>query len=145
MSPTVELRRDTSARGDLSEYEIALALMRAGKRVLRPLSSASRYDLLIDNRDGSFTRVQCKTGKLQNGAILFRVYSVSGHTTRTAPYRDEVDAFGVYCPTTGHAFLVPIDTVGPRTGSICLRVAPARNGQRSGTHDAMQFALGRRV
>lgn len=133
--------RDTSSRGDLSEHEIALALMRAGRRVLRPLASASRYDLVIDNRDGTFVRVQCKTGIQRDGRVLFRVYSVSGHTTRGAPYREEVDAFGVYCPTTGSAYLVPVAVVGPRTGSVCLRLEPARNGQKIGTHDAAEFLI----
>jgi hypothetical protein len=136
-------RRDTSTRGDLSELEIAAALMRAGHRLLRPLSSASRYDLVIDNRDGSFVRVQCKTGVLRDGRITFRVYSVSGHTTRSSPYLDEVDAFGVYCPVTRGAYLVPIAAIGLRSGSVCLRVSPPRNGQVHGIHLAEAFLIGR--
>jgi PD-(D/E)XK nuclease superfamily protein len=65
----------TSARGDLSEMEIATALMRAGMTVLRPLSAAVRYALVIDAGGGAFTRIQCKTGILRNGRILFRVCS----------------------------------------------------------------------
>jgi len=51
-------RRNTSRTGDLAELEIALALTRAGYRVLRPLSAASRYDLAIDNENGTLTRIQ---------------------------------------------------------------------------------------
>jgi len=134
-------QRDTSSRGDISEIEIAAELMRAGRRVLRPLSSASRYDLVIDNRDGTFVRVQCKTGQLRDGRIMFRVYSVSGHTTKAAPYHEEVDAFAVYCPTTRLAYLVPITAIGIRTGSVCLRVSPAKNGQRNGIHQAEPFVI----
>ena len=141
MNAMVADRRDTSSRGDLSEHELALALMRAGHAVLRPLASASRYDLVIDNRDGTFVRVQCKTGLLRGGRIMFRVYSVSGHTTKGAPYRDGVDAFGVYCPATGDAYLVPIAAIGQRTGSICLRIEPARNGQKLGIHDASRYLI----
>src|SRR5205823_11864207 len=54
--------RDTTRSGDLAELEITIALVRAGKRVLKPLSSACRYDLAIDEGDGHFTRVQCKSG-----------------------------------------------------------------------------------
>src|SRR5437016_9333491 len=71
--------KNTTLRGDIAEFQIAAALIRHGNRLLRPLSSASRYDLLIDNEDGTFTRVQCKSGVLRNGCVLFRVYSVSGH------------------------------------------------------------------
>ena len=141
MTEVVTGRRDTSSRGDLSEYEIAVALMRAGRRVLRPISSASRYDLAIDNRDGTFVRVQCKTGVLRDGRIVFRAYSVSGHSTKSAPYREDVDAFGVYCPATGHAYLIPIAAVGQRSGSVYLRVSPARNGQKHGVHDAREFLI----
>ena len=74
--------KDTTSRGDIAELQIAAALVRHGKRLLRPLSSASRYDLLIDNENGTFTRVQCKSGVLRNGCVLFRVYSMSGHETR---------------------------------------------------------------
>jgi PD-(D/E)XK nuclease superfamily protein len=80
---TVDVR-DTSAQGDLTEVEVTLALMRDGRRVFRPLSSASRYDLLLDNGDGTFTRVQCKTGVLRRGAVVFRLYSVSGHRSTAA-------------------------------------------------------------
>jgi hypothetical protein len=58
-------------RGDLAEMEVATALMRAGMTVLRPVSSAGRYDLAIDAGGGAFTRVQCKTGILRKGRILF--------------------------------------------------------------------------
>ena len=47
--------KDTTSRGDIAEMQVAAALVRAGKKLLRPLSSATRYDLLIDNEDGTFT------------------------------------------------------------------------------------------
>ena len=114
--------RDTTSRGDVAELQIAAALIRQGKRLLRPLSSASRYDLLIDNQDGTFTRVQCKSGVLRNGCVVFRVYSVSGHDTRAKGYVGQVDAFGVYCADTSATYLVrskPSRAVvtWPRSGS----------------------------
>jgi len=48
--------KDTTSRGDIAELQIAAALVRHGKRLLRPLSSASRYDLLIDYDNGTITR-----------------------------------------------------------------------------------------
>ena len=57
--------RDTTRRGELSEFEIIAALLRSGRVVLRPLSAGLRYDLVIDNEDGTFARVQCKTGVLR--------------------------------------------------------------------------------
>ena len=54
--------------GDRTEAIVIAALVRRGYRVLRPLSSNERYDLVLD-LDGEFLRVQCKTGRLRNGAI----------------------------------------------------------------------------
>jgi hypothetical protein len=92
--------RDTTSRGDITEFEIATALLRQGRKLLRPLSSACRYDLLIDNEDGTFTRIQCKTGILREGRVEFRLYSISGHRPEAIAYSGQVDAFGVYCPQT---------------------------------------------
>lgn len=134
---------DTTGRGDETELAVALALVRAGKRLLRPLSSASRYDLLVDNEDGTFLRIQCKTGRLRNGCIRFGTYSVSGHTTLGKRYGGQVDAFGVYCPQTGHTYLVPIEAFSGVASVGYMRVAPARNGQKRRIRSAEAFVIGR--
>ena len=136
-----QIVRSTSSRGDITEMEIAAALMRAGRRVLRPISASCRYDLLIDNDDGTFTRVQCKTGVLKAGSIIFRAYSVSGHTTAPMSYQGQIDAFGVHCPAIGTSYLVPIDSLTHARGMVSLRVSPARNGQVRRTRDAARFAI----
>jgi hypothetical protein len=110
-------------------------------KLLRPLSSASRYDLLIDNEDGTFTRVQCKSGVLRNGCVLFRVYSVSGHDTRAKGYRGQVDAFGVYCSGTSASYLVPAVAIANCEHFVALRVEPTRNGQRRGVRSAAEFVI----
>lgn len=133
--------RDTTSRGDITEIQIAAALMHSGRRVLRPLSSGLRYDLLIDNEDGTFTRVQCKTGALRHGGVVFRVYSVSGHTTRAVPYHGQVDAFGVYCLETGDTYLVPMTAIDDCNTMVCLRVAPAKNARVTGIRHAADFLI----
>lgn len=133
--------RDTTSRGDVAEFQIAAALVRQGKRLLRPLSSASRYDLLIDNQDGTFTRVQCKSGVLRNGCVVFRVYSVSGHNTRAKGYVGQVDAFGVYCAGTSATYLVPVEAIAGCGHMAALRVEATRNGQRRGVRSAAEFVI----
>lgn len=49
MDDTPRTKRDTTGRGDISEMEIATALMRAGHKVPRPISTGFRYDLVIDH------------------------------------------------------------------------------------------------
>jgi hypothetical protein len=135
--------KDTTSRGDIAESQIAAALMRRGKKLLRPVSSSSRYDLLIDNDDGTFTRIQCKSGVLRNGCVLFRVYSMSGHGTRARGYRGQVDAFGVYCSDTNSTYLVPVEAIAHCEHLVALRVEPARNAQRRRVRSAAAFVIGR--
>jgi hypothetical protein len=119
----------TTARGDLSEMEIATALMRAGMTVLRPLSGAVRYDLVVDVGGGAFTRVQCKTGILQKGRVLFRVCSADARRPLGVSYVGQADAFGVYCPQLATTYLVPMSAVAGLGIVASLRVDASRNRQ----------------
>ncbi len=103
--------------------------------------SDARYDLLIDGEDGSFVRIQCKTGSLRSGSVVFRVYSVSGHGGRSVPYHGQVDAFGVFCPEIRASYLVPVAAIGSHNAMVSLRIEPARNGQRLRVHLARDFPI----
>lgn len=133
--------KDTTSQGDITETQVAAALVRRGLRVLRPISSATRYDLLIDHDDGRFIRVQCKTGVLRQGCVLFRLYSISGHDTRTKHYAGQVDAFGIYCPQIHRSYLVPMAAIADCRYFATLRVEPSKNGQRLRTRSAEEFAI----
>lgn len=56
--------------GERSEAFILLAFLRNDVPVLKPFGDSQRYDLVIEH-DGRFKRVQCKTGRLVQGAIEF--------------------------------------------------------------------------
>lgn len=137
--------KETTGRGDIAEFAVLLALTSEGRKVLRPMSSAMRYDLLVDNEDGTFTRIQCKSGTLRSGRIEFRLYSVSGHNTRRCGYHGQIDAFGVYCPETGATYLVPMKALGDCGTLAALRTVPARNGQLRRTRAAEPFRIGSRT
>lgn len=134
--------RDTTSKGDLAELEVAMALMRAGRKVLRPFSTGLRYDLVIDDGQRRFTRIQCKMGILRDGAVQFRLYSVNV-SRRFVPrtYRGEVDAFGVYCPQTEACYLVPMSELSANAAFACLRTEPARNGQAAGIRLASDYMI----
>ena len=76
-----------------------------------------------------FLRVQCKTGRLKAGAVVFSARSVRSNTAVAVmrPYVGEIDYFAVYCPATRGIYLVPCDT-STRT-LVSLRVEPAANSQ----------------
>lgn len=120
--------RDTNVIGALTESKVLATLVSAGFVVAIPFGVA-KYDLIIDGNDG-LKRVQCKTGRLKNGAVSFNVYSVkrqSGGGWSTVCYQGEADLFGVYCPQNDKVYLVPVDD---HVGSIALRIEPAKNGQK---------------
>jgi len=121
--------KNTTTTGELSELEIAVALVRAGHPVLRPLSTGLRYDLVLDNGNGTFTRVQCKTGILRQGFVEFNVSSADRRRPNGTPYIGQIEAFGVYCPQNGKVYLVPIERVSAHASRARLRIDPARNGQ----------------
>jgi PD-(D/E)XK endonuclease len=84
MFPARAQALSTTAKGAGAEQAILLALMVAGKTVLKPVSTGLRYDLVMDNLGGTFTRVQCKTGVLKPGGGVVRFSHLQrGRAART--------------------------------------------------------------
>lgn len=117
--------RNTTGIGNVTQAMVLAALARAGKNVLVPFGEGLRYDLVIEE-NGRFLRVQCKTGKLKAGIVVFRNYS-TGYKNVGHPYGKDVDAYGVYCPQTQQVYFVPASECAGTFTS--LRITKARNGQ----------------
>ena len=131
--------------GDDSTLAIMLALKRAGFRILMPFGENTRYDLVTD--DGSNLRkVQCKTGRLRAGAVIFATCShYAHHPNPKLPRRDyqgQIDDFAVFCPSLGAVYLVPIEDLETTTYGT-LRVDPPRNGQRKRIKFAAAYEVAR--
>ena len=125
-------------KGDLSEVMIMAALMRRGETVLKPIGDNRRYDLVIE-RAGVFQRVQCKTGRLKNGAILFNTASTYFHSGGgRRGYAGEVEYFGVYCHALDRCYLVPF--LSAKT-TAALRVDPTKNTQKAKIRYAQDYQL----
>jgi hypothetical protein len=121
------------------------ALVAAGKVVLAPCVQIRPYDLVIEE-DGSFFRVQCKTGRLFRGAVAFRPHRLraakreTGWIRRVTNYKGDVDFFGVFCPEIESVYLVPIGVVN--TSMSCfLRLTPPKNGQKKGIRWAEDYLV----
>jgi hypothetical protein len=127
--------------GEKSEACIILALLRHDWPVLKPFGDSQRYDLVTE-RNGQFLRIQCKTGRLVDGAVSFPTCSSYRHRgLGTKDYRGQADLFAVYCPDNEKTYIVPVDDVGTRT--CRLRVLPSKNGQRDGVRPAQGYELAR--
>jgi len=131
--------------GDRSTLAIMFALQRDGYAISMPFGENTRYDLVIDN-GARLRRVQCKTGRLRNGAVEFATCSNYGHhrnpgASRVA-YSGQIDDFAVFCPQLGSVYLIPIEDVPTRNVGI-IRVDPPRNGQRKGVRLAAAYEVAR--
>jgi hypothetical protein len=128
--------------GDRTTLAVMLVLREAGFGVLTPFGENTRYDLAIDDGCKLF-RVQCKTGRIRQGAVRFAVCSCYGHHLRVKDvrrdYRGQVDYFGVYCPDNVAVYLVPIADLSVRV-QAALRVEPARNSR---IRLASQYEIGK--
>jgi hypothetical protein len=136
------VKRNTKRVGDISELRVMCDLVRAGYLVSIPFGENHRYDLIVE-RDFVLYRVQVKTGRLRKGVVLFNCYSSHTHRGGAAArlYTGEVDYFGIFCPDTDCTYLVPLDEMTVKVGT--LRVAPTQNGQNKGLRWASDYILGK--
>jgi len=108
--------------GDRSTMMIMLALRKQGFDVYLPFGENTRCDLITE-KNGRLSRVQCKTGRLAAGAVLFCPCSTYAHhpnpKIRRRSYTGEIDEFAVYCPGTRAVYLIPIADVQTRPLPHC--------------------------
>ncbi|CAN5201503.1 hypothetical protein BH09ACT13_BH09ACT13_07710 [soil metagenome] len=132
------------ATADRTALAVMLALREAGHTISVPCGKNTRYDLIADDGE-RLLRVQCQTGRLRDGAVVFRPSSSYAHhaSPRAARrrYDGQIDYFGVYCLDSGVVHLVPIEDV-TTTWMAMLRVEPARNGRQKRIRLAADYEIG---
>jgi PD-(D/E)XK endonuclease len=112
-------KRNKKALGERSQAIIIYRLLEAGYNILTPYGDNTRYDLVIEDADGQFWRVQCKTAWLEP----------DGNTIR----------FAVYSPDTDKVYLVPINHVGKT--EMKLRLVAPKNSNQWGVKMAPDYEL----
>jgi hypothetical protein len=133
----------TDQKGAIAELAIALAAVRLGVDVYRPVAEGGRYDLIFEIEDRLW-RVQCKWAPRHGDVVIVRCYS-----TRRGPdgllkriyVPGEIDAFAAYCPALDQCYFLPYALFESRT-QILLRLAPTQNNQNLGVNWASQFEFG---
>ena len=140
-------KRDSKSVGERSEAIIMSRLLQVGYMVLTPFGESSRYDLVIEDADGGFWRVQCKTAWLSEDGTYIRFNTASNHyhykggrtTNARRHYRGQIEYFAVYSPDTDKVYFLPVDHVG--TGHGFLRLLPTENNQKKGVRWAKDYEL----
>lgn len=90
-SQFMESFRPTSnkkALGERSQVFIIFKLLEHGYHVLTPYGDNTRYDLVIEDADGTFWRVQCKTGWLESNGAYIEFKAASSYYHRRREGRD---------------------------------------------------------
>ena len=136
-------KRDTNAIGDISESAIITRFLQLGYVVLTPYGGNQRYDLVIEDAEGQFWRVQCKTARIDEGGTLLRFdtanHNVTGKNRQMRHYRGQCDYFAVYCEELDKVYLIPVDQVG--TTRANLRLVSAKNNQEKHVRWAREYEL----
>ncbi len=107
-----------------------------------------RYDLVIEDAEGKFWKIQCKTAWLTNGGstIDFSTSSLlqAGQRGRKVStrksYKNEVHYFTVYSPDTRKVYLIPIEDT-PNAVMRLRLTDTAKNGQIKGIRYAADYEL----
>jgi hypothetical protein len=81
-----------------------------------------------------------KCGRVRDGCVIFNTVGTD-HGGGPRDYRGRADLFGVRCSEVGVLFLVPV-VIAPRS-SMGLRLAPAKNNERSRIHFAADYEIAR--
>jgi hypothetical protein len=101
--------------GDRSTLAIIVALQSQGLGVFMPFGENTRIDLISDN-GSRLSRIQCKTGRLRNGSVVFRTCSTYGHHPNPKVVRrgyvGEVDEFAVTAPSSNRSTSFRSRTLG---------------------------------
>jgi len=140
-------KKDSKSVGERSEAIIIARLLSVGYMVLTPFGENARYDLVIEDADSQFWRVQCKTAWLSKDNTYLQFNTASNHyhykggrtTNARRHYRGQIEYFAVYSPDTDKVYLIPIEHVG--TAQANLRLIPAENNQKKGIRWAQDYEL----
>ena len=145
--PTPKDKNAKGYAGSASEAIISAALIQAGYTVLTPNGYMHRYDLVIEDANGCFWRIQCKTAwlardqktlRFQGCSLLYKGQKGRKESKRQH-YQGEVDFFAVYSPDTKQVYFLPISDVSNTENS--LRLVPTGNKQEKRIKYAADYVL----
>jgi hypothetical protein len=126
----------TNQIGSITEAVVLAALVKLRKHIVIPYGNFGDYDLLIDE-EGKFVKVQCKTGILKDGVVLFNAYTQNAGGDRS--YGNSVDMYGVFCPQNGKVYLIPAPDCSQ--GKVSLRITPPKNNWKKRIRYAAQYEI----
>ncbi len=132
--------------GERAQAHVIAKFLEMGYRVLLPYGDSSRYDLVIEDAEGQFWRVQVKTAWVEKeGYIVFATTSLRSRSTNgrivysRAGYQGQVDYFAVYSQELRKVYLLPVNEVSQTR--MHLRLVPSKNKQEKNVHWAEDYEI----
>jgi hypothetical protein len=117
-------KHDTRRTGQISEAVIMARFLQLGYVVLTPYGGNQRYDLVIEDADGQFWRIQCKTGWINEARTILQFSTansnVTGKNRQLRHYRGQCNYFAVYNEVLNKVYLIAVDQVAIGVASLCL-------------------------
>ena len=136
-------RHDSNTKGQISEAMITARLLQNGYIVLIPYGGTQRYDMVVEDADGQFWRIQCKSAWIDEDGTVLKFdtanHNVTGNKRDWRHYRGECDYFALYSADLDKVYLVPVDEVGITRAH--LRLTPPKNKNQYGYKMASDYAL----
>ena len=136
-------KRDTNRIGEISESAIITRFLQLGYVVLIPYGGNQRYDLVIEDSEGQFWRVQCKSARIDEGNTVLQFdtanHNVTGKNRQNRHYRGQCDYFAVYSEKLNKVYLIPVEQVGEARAN--LRLMTPKNKNQYGYRMARDYEL----
>lgn len=102
-------------KGDITESFITYAILNKKYKVSIPFGENCRYDLIMD--DGKkLHKLQCKTGRIKEGSIVFNTTNNVYGEDRN--YIGQIDAFMVFSHELKKVYYIPIKKAPKREMSL---------------------------
>src|SRR5215831_8523425 len=97
VGPPGKGKRSSNSIGEISEAAIIARFLQLGYVVLTPYGGNQRYDLVIEDAEGDFWRVQCKTARIQDDGTVI-AFDTANHNyalkdRQWRHYRGQCDYF----------------------------------------------------
>jgi len=126
-------------KGIITEYKVISKLLELGYPVSKPVGDNLPYDIIIDI-DGKLYTVQIKTGRYDNGCIVFNAFSSRNNMSKVyvKTYLGQVDYFITWYEKELF-FMIAVED-SPHT-TIRFRVEPTKNNQEAGVVWAKDYIL----
>ncbi len=75
-------RHDSNKKGEISESAIVTRFLQCGYVVLMPYGGNQRYDLVIEDADEQFWRIQCKSAWIDEDGTVLKFDTANYNVTR---------------------------------------------------------------